>query len=73
MIIFTGRPPLKDLKGDRLYVMALERRVTKVLAKFFEKESCTDSGDLSSKVALIFIKIQSVSASTVAVRAAPLT
>jgi hypothetical protein len=56
--VFIGAPG-KSLRED-IYFATLEMRLTKVLAKFFEKRSCMDSEDLSNRVALIFINIQSV-------------
>jgi len=59
-----GRTPSISAMGKSLwkgpYFATLEMRLTKVLAKFFEKRSCMDSEDLSNRVALIFINIQSV-------------
>jgi len=56
---------------DKTLYFFLARRVSKVMAKRFKKRSWTDSEDFSNNVVLIFNKIQSVPANTVAARASP--
>ena len=54
--------------GQDLFLLLLARRVSKVMANFFKKRSCIEAGALSRRVALIFMRMESVAETTVAAR-----